>query len=101
MPYILTLIFMHIFQFRQNHPFAWTKQIIDAQFMLEKLSMYKSENKLISIWSNIFKSINAFKLLIPSWVQCKSNSYLTSKKSETWNRYGPEILRTLILNPYV
>lgn len=49
MPYILTLIFMHIFQFRQNHPFACTKQIIDAQFMLGKLSMYKCENKLISI----------------------------------------------------
>lgn len=33
---------------------------------------------------------------MPSWVQ--KNSYLMSKKSETWNRYGLQILRTLISN---
>lgn len=33
---------------------------------------------------------------MPSWVQ--NNSYLMSKKSETWNRYGLQILKTLILN---
>lgn len=33
---------------------------------------------------------------MPFWVL--NNSYLMSKKSETWNRYGLQILRTLILN---
>lgn len=74
------------------YAFVWTNQITDAKFMLEKLSMYKSENKLINT------EVRALIHLSSLCPRVQSNSYLTSKKSETWNRYRLQILKTLVLN---